>query len=182
MNSDAATPANGNQKIGVRRLDPDSTTLFEGTFSMLHCAVKNEGLFRGVYAVRLFPVRFPAQYVSLRYTTPDDKDREIGVIEDLGVFPPDQQDLVRRDLRNHYCENLIQRVYEVRCEFGMLFLEVETQRGREEFTMFWRSDRAEEYGEHGKVLLDALDNRYLIPDMGKLPAPDRRRLVRFIYW
>jgi len=179
---EAGKPAEEAELTGVRRLSPELTTLFEGTYSMLHCAVKNEGLFRGVYAVRLFPVRFPTRYISLHYTTSDEKDREIGVIEDLGVFPQDQQELIRRDLRSHYCEQVIQRVYDVRCDFGMLFFEVETQRGREEFVMPWRGDRAEEYGDRGKVLLDALDNRYIVPDLGKLPAADRRRFVRFIYW
>jgi hypothetical protein len=182
MTGETTLPAKDALALGVRRLVPATTTLFEGTYSMLHCAVKNEGLFRSVYAVRLFPVRHPLHFISLRHTTPEDKDLEIGVIEDLGVFPPDQQDLVRRDLRNHYCEHVIERVYDVRYEFGMLFFDVETQRGREEIVMFWRWDRAEEYGERGRVLLDAMDNRYIVPDVGKLPAADRRRFERFIYW
>ena len=45
-----------------------------------------------------------------------------------------------------------------------------------------RGDRAEEYGDKGKVLMDALDNRYIIPDVDELPAADRRRFTSFIYW
>jgi hypothetical protein len=95
MTGETTLPAKDALALGVRRLVPATTTLFEGTYSMLHCAVKNEGLFRSVYAVRLFPVRHPLHFISLRHTTPEDKDLEIGVIEDLGVFPPDQQDLLR---------------------------------------------------------------------------------------
>ena len=167
---------------GVRRLTPDTTTIFEGTLSVLHCAIKNDQLYRGVYAIRMFPVRHPTHYISLHYTDLNDKNREIGVIEDLAVFPAEQRALVERDLTAHYCEKLIRRVYAVRYEFGLLFFEVETQGGREAFVMPWRGDRAEEYGDNGRVLLDALDNRYIIPDLAKLPSADRARFTSFIYW
>lgn len=167
---------------GVRRLLPDTTTIFEGTLSVLHCGIKNDQLYRGVFALRMFPVRHPNRYISLHYTNASDKDCEIGLIEDLGVFPAAQQELVQRDLAAHYCEKLIRRVFEVRYEFGLLFFDVETQRGRDQFVMPWRGDRAEEYGETGRVLLDSLDNRYIIPDVDALPAADRQRFTSFIYW
>ena len=48
--------------------------------------------------------------------------------------------------------------------------------------MPWRYDRAEDYGTNGKVLLDAYDNRYIIPDLAQLPPADRRAFTSFIYW
>ena len=167
---------------GVRRLSPDTTTIFEGTFSLLHCAVKNDDLYRGVFAIRLFPIRHPDRYISLHYTDAADKDREIGIIENLTAFPTEQVDLVQRSLARHYHEQIVRRIHRIRHEFGLLFFEVETQRGPEEFVMPWRWDRAEEYGEKGKVLLSALDNRYIIPNVEELPAADQRRLAGFIYW
>jgi len=186
VNAPAATPQAGAPENalppGVQRLTPVETTIFEGTLSVLHCAVRGGQLYRGVFAVRLFPVRQPDRFISLRYTDADDKDVEIGVIEDLAVFPEEQRALVARDLRAHYHEKIIHRVFDVRYEFGLLFFEVQTQVGREAFSMPWRGDRAEEYGETGRVLLDALDNRYIIPDVDALPAADRHRFTSFIYW
>ena len=167
---------------GVRRLTPDKTTIFEGVLSVLHCAIQNDQLYRGVFAIRMFPVRHPTRFISLHFTDLDDKDREIGVIEDLSVFPPEQQALVQRDLAAHYHEKIIRRVFEVKYEYGLLFFEVETQDGREKFEMQWRGDRAEEYGDAGRVLLDALDNRYIIPDVEALPPADHQRFTNFIYW
>jgi hypothetical protein len=166
----------------VPRLTPETTTVFEGIFSLLHCAVKNDALYRGVFAVRMFPVRHPDRYISLHYTDTQDKDREIGMIEDLTVFPREQQALVRSSLAAHYYEQEVRRISGIRHEFGLLFFEVETQRGSEEFAMPWRGDRAEDYGEKGKVLLDALDNRYIISDVEVLPPPDRQRFASYIYW
>ena len=167
---------------GVRRLTPETTTIFLGTFSLLHCSVKGDNLYRGVFAVRMFPVRDPTRYISLHYTDVADKDQEIGVIEDLSVFSKEMQELVSRSLAAHYHEQVIQRVHKVYNQYGLLFFEVETQRGSEEFVMPWRGDRTEEYGEKGKVLLDAFDNRYIIPNVDQLPPADQRRFANYIYW
>lgn len=167
----------------VRRLVPSNTSIFVGTFSLLHCTVAGDTLYRAVFAVRLFPISHPDGYISLRYTDPlDDKVHEIGVIEDLAVFPPEQQQLVRNTLAKQYHELVITRVHDVRNEHGLLFFDVETNRGRVSFVMPWSGDRAEEYGEHGKLLRDALDNRYIIRDLSALPAVDQNKFTAFIYW
>ncbi len=180
--TEVLSPEERLKATGVRRLHPDGTTIFEGTFSLLHCAVKNDDLYRGVFAVRMFPVRHPSLFISLHYTDATDKECEIGVIEDMTVFPEAQQKLIESSLAAQYHEQFIRRIYKIRDEYGLLFFEVETQRGREEFAMPWRGDRAEEYGEKGKILLDALDNRYVVPNVEQLPSLDQQRLASFIYW
>ena len=167
---------------GVRRLTPATTKIFEGAFSLMHCAVLGDPRHRGVFAVLMFPIRYPDRYISMRYTGEKDKVYEIGVIEDLSAFPEETQKLIRAVLKKQYHEHIIQRVYEVRDEFGLLFFEVETQRGRQEFMMPWRHDRAEDFGAGGKVLLDVNENRFIVPDVMALPAKDQRRFTNYIYW
>jgi len=168
--------------IALRWLTPENTQIFQGTYSLLHCTVKNDRIYRAVFAVLMFPISHPARFVSLRYTDPDDKVLEIGIIEDLTTFSPQAQDLVRASLGKHYHEQRILRVIKVRCEFSMLFFDIETQRGPESIIVPWRYDRAEDFGEKGKILLDALDNRFVIPDLEDLPPVDRRRFRAYIYW
>ncbi len=167
---------------GVRRLTPENTTIFEGTFSLLHCAVKGDTTYRGVFAVRMFPIRHVDRFISMHHTDAADKEQEIGIIEDLSPFPEDQRRMVEASLASHYHEQVIRRIFSVTYEYGLLFFVVETQRGREQFVMPWRGDRAEEFGDRGKVLLDATDNRYIIPDVEALPAADRRRFSNYNYW
>jgi len=166
---------------GIKRLIPANTDIFEGEFSLLHCRV-DDILFRGVFAVRLFPIRHPGHFISLNYTTPEDKTREIGVIETLSDFPDEVIRLVERTLEKYYYEQHISRIYRIKLKYDLLFFDVQTHRGREEFILPWRHDRTEEYDVHGKVLLDALDNRYIIPNVLALPERDRKELTRFIYW
>jgi len=167
---------------GVRRLLPETATIFEGAFSLLHCAVKGDQMYRGVFAVLMFPIRHPDRYISLRYTDEKDKVGEIGVIENLSAFPKETQTLIQAVLKKQYHEHIIHRVYGVHHEFGLLFFDVETQRGRQEFIMPWRHDRAEDFGAEGKVLLDVNDNRFIVPDVLALPTKDQRRFTNFIYW
>ena len=183
--SDTTTPLTADSRLaitGVRRLTADTATIFEGAFSLLHCAVKGDQMYRGVFAVLMFPIRYPDCYISLRYTGEKDKVREIGVIEDLSAFSVETQTLIRAILKKQYHEHIISRVYGVRHEFGLLFFEVETQRGRQEFMMPWRHDRAEDFGAGGKVLLDVNENRFIVPDVLSLPAKDQRRFTNYIYW
>jgi len=166
----------------VRWLTPDSTHIFEGTYSLLHCTVKGAALYRGVFAVMMFPITYPDQFISLRFTDTEGKVREIGIIRDLRAFPQQAQQLVRASLKKQYHERFVTRVHGVKSRFGLLFFDVETQRGREQFVMPWRHDRAEDYSNTGKLLLDVFDNRYVIRDLSELPAADRRRLTSYVYW
>ena len=164
-------------RAGVRRLRPESTKIYADDRGLLHGDV--DGVTHsGLFAVRLFPIRHPDHYISLAYTDHEDKVREIGVIEDLATFPEESVRLIRKTLSKHYYEQQVERIFSVKLEHGLLFIDAQTHRGRERFIVPWRHDRAEEYDEHGKVLLDALDNRYIIPDLRQLPERDRLELTR----
>lgn len=168
--------------VKLRRLTPDTARVYEATFGLLHCEVRNDTLYRGVFAILLFPISHPDRYVSLHHIGPDDKVEEIGIIEDLRAFPPNQQDLIRRALAKHYHERVICRILGIENKHGLLFFDVETQLGREQFVVPWKQDRAEPYGTKGKVILDALDNRYVVPDISALPPADQHRFTMYIYW
>jgi len=176
---DAAVPLP--KEVEVRWLTPENTRIYEGEFGMLHCDVNGE-TYRGIHAVLMFPVRHPNRYVSIRYSNEAGAEEEVGIIPDLGKFPDEQQRLLHVKLGKHYYEQVILRIHEVQSEYGLLFFDVETQRGREQFVMPWRRACTEDYGEHGKVLEEALGNRYIVPDVNALPPQDRRRFMRYIYW
>jgi hypothetical protein len=169
-------------QTGYKRLLPTNTRVFEGSFSQLHCHVEGDKLYRGVYAVLMFPVTHPERFISLRYTDEQDKDQELGVVEDLSAFPEEARQAIKESLLKQYYQRVIHRIYDIECKYGLLFFNVETGHGSEMFVMPWRHDRTEEFGVNGKVLLDSLDNRYIIPDVEKLPSSDRRTFLGYIYW
>ncbi len=170
-------------ETGVRRLTQANTTLFEGSHGVLHCRVAGDPvLYRGVWAVLMFPITHPDSYISLRYTGADDKDQEVGVVLDLESFPSEVRDLILRAVVKQYYQQVILRIFNIDCQYGVLFFDAETDYGRSTFVVPWRHDRAEDFGVRGKVLLDSLDNRYVIPDVDALPVADRRIFLSYIYW
>lgn len=81
-----------------------------------------------------------------------------------------------------YFIHTITRIRHIGWKYGFLSLDVDTDKGPVSFLMQWRHDRAVVYGRRGKVLLDVDDNRYLIPDLRKLPPHERAEFQRHIYW
>jgi ATP-binding cassette, subfamily B, bacterial len=171
-----------NKATEVRRLKPTETFLRRGQHDSLDCEVLGDGLYRGVTAVMLFPISHPDRWISLRHTDEADKEKEIGLIETLADFDQSNQQLVHQALAKHYHECVITGVDSIKHKYGQLFFRVKTAAGEREFVTPWRSDRAEDYGMNGKVILDALNNRFLIPDMEQLTPKERRVVSTYIYW
>jgi hypothetical protein len=151
-----------------------------GTHGALHVTVRNERIYGGVYAAYAFPVAHPNEYISLLHTARE--DMEIGIIRNLADFPLEQAALVRQALARRYFIHTITRIHQVGWKYGLVAFDVQTDKGRAEFLMRWKHDRAADYGRHGKVLMDVSDNRYLIPDLEALSPKERSAFTRIIYW
>lgn len=170
------------REVGVTLLTPENTHIFIGRLGSVHCIVNKEDAYANVHCLLTFPIHFPNRYISVCHTDDEGKEQEIGVIVEPTEFPAAAQEIIRKSLMQHYFEQHILRIYEIRLEFGLLFFDVETNNGRRSFSMRWQQGKALEYGKTGKVLIDTFENRYVIPNLKALPGADYNRLVRFIYW
>jgi len=169
--------------VGARYLVPERCRIYRGRLGSIHCIINDAEAFANVYCVLCFPISHPDRYISVCYTDDDNKEQEIGIIEDLEAFPGEVRDLVHANLKRQYFEQVVTRVHNVKWEFGLLFFEVSTaEDGKKEFMMRWQHDKALDYGKNGKVLLDVYDNRYIITSVPDLATTDRDRLMRYIYW
>jgi hypothetical protein len=112
----------------------------------------------------------------------NEHEREIGVIQQLQQHSLKDQKYIRDSLCKQYHETTILYIKNIKHKFGQLFFMIHTNEGMKQFVTPWRSDRAEDYGANGKVILDALNNRYLIPDTERLTPRERRLLSTYIYW
>jgi hypothetical protein len=165
----------------IRFLAPDLCRIHLGTHDALHVTVRNERIYGGVYAAYAFPVGHPEEYISLIHTG-DEEEIEIGIIRDLGEFPEADAALVRQALERRYFVHAVTRIRRVGWKYGLVNMEVETDKGPADILIPWRHDRAFDYGRRGKVLIDVEDNRYLIPDLEKLSPRERNEFQRYIYW
>jgi ATP-binding cassette subfamily B protein len=145
-------------------------------------AAGSEGIFRGVFAVNLFPATNPRDYISLRVWNREGEAREIGILRRLDEWPAEAQKLVEAALARRYFLQTIVGVDSIRLELGHLHCQVRTNHGPRRFTMRWSQSQVQDFGERGKMLLDLDDNRYLVHDVQTLPPKEREVFQRFVYW
>ena len=137
---------------------------------------------RGAFIAWTFPAAHPDEYLSVRGWDASGDETEIGLIRSLDEWPEDVRSLIRSSLNRRYLLRRIEAIHGMELAHGFLECDVQTNRGREQFTMRWSQSLAQDFGENGKLITDTEDNRYVIPNVDGLPAPDRRRFRQHIYW
>lgn len=177
----AEAPKPDVDRTQIRYLTPDMCRIHLGNLGALHITVKGEGIWGGLYTAYAFPVAHPNGYISIVQTA-GDQDTELGVIRDLDEFPREDAALVREALHRRYFVHTVTRLRSIQMKYNQLLLSVDTDKGPAEFFMRWAQDRAVDYGQKGKVLIDVNDNRYLIPDVEAMPMKERADFTRYIYW
>jgi hypothetical protein len=76
----------------------------------------------------------------------------------------------------------IRRIHDVALAHGYLDFDVETDVGRRQFTARWTQSQAVDFGAEGKMLIDADENRWVVPRIDALPKPDREKFLHYVYW
>lgn len=163
-------------------LNPEVAELRRGPHDSLEVVIRGDRTYPGVFAVRCLPVHHPDEFIALRHINAEHHEVEVGLIRRLGDWPPEAQQLLGRALLRRYFIHTIERINDIQPLTGYFRFNVETDLGPVEFLMRNQSDRAQDYGRAGKILLDVDENRYVIPDVESLPERDRRVFRRHIYW
>ncbi|MCX5658473.1 MAG: DUF1854 domain-containing protein, partial [Planctomycetota bacterium] len=173
------TPITGHRP---RWLEPRFAHIHLGNRNALHVTIENERIYNGVFALRCMPVRFPNQFISLRWFNAENRDQEIGLIRDLSEWPVEVQQLVNESLLRRYFIHNILEIESITNEHNYLTFVAKTDLGPRTFVVRWAYETAHDYGPKGKVLVDTEENRYVVPDVNLLPEASRKKFERFIYW
>ena len=124
---------------------------------------------------RCFPWSIPASYVSVR-----DKDgKEVALVRDLEALDSDSRRLMEGELREKVFNPKIRRVREFKNEFGVISLDVETDRGDVTFQIRSR-DEVRVLSATRALFRDADGNTYEVEDLGALDAASRRYLEDYL--
>ena len=125
---------------------------------------------------RLFPLSGLEKYVTLL----DEEGVEQAIIRDLRTLPPQERKIIEECLREYYLIPKVTRITDSREKYGVVTLEVETDRGNAVIEI-----RNLLYGMKllygSRVLLrDGSDNRYEIPDLTALDKQSRQKIDCFL--
>lgn len=127
-----------------------------------------------------FPVSNDTGYLSIRDAN-DEKQAEIGIIEDWTQLAPQDREAVAAEMGLYYFVPKIRRIHSIKEELGFLYWSVDTDKGPQEFVM--RNQII-----HGTrqvtpthwLVIDVNDARHEIPDVTALDSRSQKLLETFL--
>ena len=130
----------------------------------------------GIYLT--FPLTNPKEFISIREA--DEKAKEIGMIEKLSLLKPDQQEMIREQIKLRYFIPVITKVLDVKDEYGYAYWHAQTNFGVCRFTTRMSGNAVVSLSESRLIVTDIDGNRYEIPDFYQLSVMERKKLDLFI--
>lgn len=147
----------------------------EGGFVSLEFDGKKWGR---VQVVRLFPFTEPDQFISIR--TVEERSKEIGVIEDMKKVSGETRKMLEEQLNLHYFTPVIQKVLDIKDEYGYAYFHVLTDRGECRFTINMGGNAVVRLTDTRLLITDLDENRFEIPDVLQLSQKEQRKLDLFL--
>lgn len=127
---------------------------------------------------RCFPHSDPTHYISVRM--PENDGKEIGLIEDLNALPEDVRAMLLEQMELRYFSPKIQKIYDIKAEYGYSYWDVLTDRGRCRFTARMGGNSVYSIGFNRYLVNDLDGNRFEISDISALSAKEMKKLDIFI--
>lgn len=153
-------------------LDPKAMRLYRDESSRLRMTVRDDRSYLDVKVVRAFPFSDPDRFIGFL----DGRDTLIGLLENLDEMDPESRKTALEALARHYFVPTILHVLTLKEEFGAVYLDVETDRGRRQLVAKGLRDAVVDLGGGELLIADVDNNRYRIADWRKLDARSRRFL------
>lgn len=131
-----------------------------------------------VQVVRLFPFTDPDRFISIR--TVEERSREIGVIKDLQDVSKETRQMLLEQLNLCYFTPQIQKIIDIKDEYGYAYFHVMTDRGECRFTINMGSNAVVRLADSRLLITDLDENRFEIADVYKLSQKEQRKLDLFL--
>lgn len=155
-------------------LTPDNSQFIETAGQLLSARVQDME-YPAVYLHCSFPHTSAEEYISVRTI----ENVEIGIIRSLSDFSEPTKELLRKHIRLRYFAPSVQRIIEIKEEFGYSFWSVETSAGLCKFTV-GRGTNVRFVTRKKVLIVDVDGNRFQIEDVDELSDKEYRMLERFL--
>jgi hypothetical protein len=158
-------------------LDPARVRFFRGPSNAARLVIEeHDRSYLKVTAARAFPISEPHRYIGFL----DGKDKDIGMIEDIRKLDPESKRIVEEELEKRYFMPVIRRIPSLKHEFDLTYFEVETDRGKRDFSVRGHSEHCVEVSPGRYIIEDVDGSRYEIPDIDRLDARSRNFLAKIL--
>lgn len=167
---------------GVKYLQPEKLKVWLGTSGELWISPDGEKIYQDVKIFRTRPVSAPDQYLSFRVDQTKAKQEELGILADLNTLPAFTRALIERELDKRYFIHQIVSIKAIVEEFGILYWQVNTDKGYKEFSLSSRSERQIfPFKKQGRLIIDSNGNQYIILDLNLLDNKSKQEFLCNVY-
>ena len=154
------------------RTDPGTLRLFYQPAGTVRLTVGETHSYSTVKLFQSAPLSRPRQYISLQ----SGKSEEILMVRQLDDLSPESREVAEEELRRRYLTARVEKVTEVRTEFGITYWHVETDKGTRDFVIQSLSESCLYLSDNHILLTDSDGNRFEIADHAALDATSRAQL------
>jgi hypothetical protein len=173
QNDEPPAQRSAQEELGI--LNPADVRLEDGPAGLLSLHLPDRS-YPQVIAAWAFPFTDRRHWVGFR----DEDDKPIGMIQDIAELDRQSRAVLQRALERRYFLPRITRVFGAREEFGLLTLDVETDRGRIKFTVNNPRENIHWIGQGRVLFVDAEENRYEVPHIEELDARSQSMLYNVL--
>ena len=171
-----APPETVREPLYNEPLDPAKLSVFADGSGRTRLTIAGDRSYLDVKAACAFPLSDPEHHIGFL----DAADRSIGTLASLDGLDKTSVAAIRDSIQNRYFIPTIHRILKMKEEFGIVYCDLETDRGRRQLVARGLRDSLVEMGEGELMLSDVDGNRYRVSDWRKLDSASRRRLASFI--
>ena len=132
--------------------------------------------FKRVILTRTLPLSLPDEYICIS----DIEKNEVGIIEKIADFSPEQQKLINSELSQRYYCPVIDKFETIKEKMGNFYFDVIIGGVKKSFAV---KDITKSIRQHGNAIdvTDIDGNRYRIADFNSIEAKSRRKLEPYLY-
>jgi len=153
-------------------IEYDNAKISAGEGFLLNVEMYTGERFENLEARRLFPITGLERYISLL----DEEGVEKAVIRDINNIMEESKKAVKNALDEYYLIPKIIKIHEAYEKYGLLKMNVDTDRGKYKFDVKNRNADIKIMYDGRVLIKDSSDNRYEIPNFDEL---DKTSLKRF---
>lgn len=138
-----------------------------------------EEFYPRIQVYHAFPLTDPNSYISIR--EPDEKAKEIGVIMNLQQdVSEESKKMLEEQLNLRYFTPKIDKIIDIKDEYGFAYFDVLTDRGACRFTIHMGGGSVVNLSDTRLLITDLDGNRFEVPDTSKLSIPELKKLDLFL--
>lgn len=132
-----------------------------------------------IQVYRTFPFTDPDKFISIR--EPNEKAKEIGVIRDLKKdVSKETVQMLEEQMNIRYFTPIIERIIDIKEEYGFAYFEVKTNQGACRFTIHMGGSSVVNLTDTRLLISDLDGNRFEIPDIRVLSQGELKKLDVFL--